>query len=172
MNPSRNQKNPETGGKKKTAAHPISFFRAWKYQRRTSPLNQNPSFQIAAPREPPNKFNFLKYAPFLAKESGIKPWDILAVVAQTGNSTKESKKEIDGKNKTQTISTHSQTKTHTHTHTHTESIIETQNTRTTTKHGIGTLLPQRNTSSKSLAHKSILKTKDKQNGTPVNHPKP
>jgi hypothetical protein len=48
MNPSRNQKNPETGGKKKTAAHPISFFRAWKYQRRTSPLNQNPSFQIAA----------------------------------------------------------------------------------------------------------------------------
>jgi len=104
----------------------------------------------------------------LAKESGIKPWDILAVVAQTGNSTKESKKEIDGKNKTQTISTHSQT----HTHTHTQSIIETQNTTTTTKHGIGTLLPQRNTSSKSLAHKSILKTKDKQNGTPVNHPTP
>jgi hypothetical protein len=61
-----------------------------------------PIFPNRRPQEPPSKSNFVKYAPFLAKESGIKPWDILAVVAQTGNSTKESKKEIDGKNKTQT----------------------------------------------------------------------
>jgi hypothetical protein len=74
-----------------------------------------PIFPNRRPQEPPSKSNFVKYAPFLAKESGIKPWDILAVVAQTGNSTKESKKEINGKNKTQTISTHSLTNTHIHT---------------------------------------------------------
>jgi hypothetical protein len=77
-----------------------------------------PIFPNRRPQEPPSKSNFVKYAPFLAKESGIKPWDILAVVAQTGNSTKESKKEIDGKNKTQTRSSQSQTNKQKHTHTH------------------------------------------------------